>query len=212
LSSGSIADGFGVSFDLYSGSGITADVLAGTLKSVRDSADNQYSLEIWNNNAGTQNQSAEVHYQGIWDFNDQSRARAYDSAGTTINNETKIILDAENYDSQGEFDSATNYRFTATYTGYYQVNAVITLKRPPSGLTFACRIKKNGTTYCEANEYFEDIAGGSPDAWSVQISDVIYLAATDYIELYGDDYGTSGGGIADAYGTALVFMSVHKLS
>ena len=34
---------------------------------------------------------------------------------------TKVQLNAESFDIGGEFDSTTNYRFTATTTGYYLV-------------------------------------------------------------------------------------------
>jgi hypothetical protein len=71
-----------------------------------------------------------VQKPGIIDFNHQSRARAYLN-GTMVflptGVWTKIPFDSESYDEHSEMDTTTNFRFTATKEGYYQVNARLEL-------------------------------------------------------------------------------------
>lgn len=82
-----------------------------------------------------------IHPSGITDINHQSRVRVYqhtiiypavggspnDNGGQLIPNAswTKVQFDGMSYDEHGEFDISTNYNFTATEEGYYQVNARI---------------------------------------------------------------------------------------
>jgi len=54
---------------------------------------------------------------------------AYQSSGQTISSTstwTKINFQTEEFDTNNNFDSTTNYRFTPQIAGYYQVNATIT--------------------------------------------------------------------------------------
>jgi hypothetical protein len=39
---------------------------------------------------------------------------------------TKIQLNTENFDTNNNFDSTTNYRFTPTVAGYYQISGAVT--------------------------------------------------------------------------------------
>ena len=50
---------------------------------------------------------------------------AYLSSGQTISNatHTKIQYNTEEWDTNNNYDNATNYRFTPTVAGYYQINA-----------------------------------------------------------------------------------------
>ena len=50
------------------------------------------------------------------------------NAGTqsvSANTDTKMIFNAENFDTANCFDSTTNYRFTPNVAGYYQLNASV---------------------------------------------------------------------------------------
>lgn len=141
----------------------------------------------------------------------QSRARAYlnsDQLNLVNSTATKITLDTENYDNLGEFDSTTNYRFTATIAGYYQVNAevgwlgtsIVADKR------YEAYITRDGANVVSGN--------ATPSGalyFSVAVSDIIYLAAGQYLELWAVSY--AGVDTVDVWGgTQNTFMSVHRLS
>ena len=55
---------------------------------------------------------------------------AYQSITQTLSNATltKIQLQTEEFDTNSNFDSTTNYRFTPTVAGYYQVNGVVNIQ------------------------------------------------------------------------------------
>lgn len=105
--------------------------------------------------------------------------RAYRNGSQTISaaTTTKVALNAESFDTNGNFDSTTNYRFTPTVAGYYQVNGLVAFT---TGAGQAV-IYKNGSTYTTGVEvtYNGSLGGHLP------VSDLIYLnGSTDYIELY----------------------------
>ena len=137
------------------------------------------------------------------------RCRAY--MGSTYSNfvantMTKIPLDTENYDSNGDFDSTTNYRFTAPVSGYYQVSASILFTNLAADNRHSLSIYKNGSRDSGADMN----NGGHTQFVSVNHSDIIYLAKDDYIELYGR---VVTGSTTDATaGNNYTFMAVHLLS
>ena len=114
--------------------------------------------------------------------------RATTDQSFTASTWSKVQLNAESYDTDNCFDSTTNYRFTPTKSGYYQMNASIAQRRDGTA-EMAQAIRKNGTAisqYFVVNNYtFAGVvnAGGA---------DLIYLnGSTDYLELYVFSGGTS---------------------
>jgi hypothetical protein len=88
---------------------------------------------------------------------------------------TKVRLNSENFDTDNCFDSTTNYRFTPTKSGYYQLNMAI--NTPSDGRTYG-KFYKNGSAYSMAWSYNEADSGNSGSA-------LIYCnGSTDYIEFY----------------------------
>ena len=88
---------------------------------------------------------------------------------------TKIVLNAEEFDTNSNFDSATNYRFTPTVAGYYQINAVIF---PLSPTTIVSALYKNGSVYKYGT-------GTTTYGNVVSLAALVYLnGSTDYVELY----------------------------
>jgi hypothetical protein len=91
----------------------------------------------------------------------------------------------------GGYDNVTNYRFTPTVAGYYQINASVNF--PTFGSSYcAIFVYKNGssTTLSGQASY-----GAYPTPC---VSGIIYLNGTgDYIELYG--YQNSGGTLSTCY-------------
>lgn len=96
------------------------------------------------------------------------------SLGSTL---TKINLQAEEFDTNNCFDSASTYRFTPNVAGYYQINAGLGVS------TTACQviinIYKNGTA-------FRSIYNTATSAGIGNGSQLIYMnGTTDYLEMYG---------------------------
>jgi hypothetical protein len=103
---------------------------------------------------------------------------AYVGTNQTISNNTntKIQFTAENFDTNSNFDSSTNYRFTPTVAGYYQLNCNIAL----GGAYAQAQIWKNGALYLNGPQITIAYTGGS-----TAVSALIYLnGSTDYVEFY----------------------------
>jgi hypothetical protein len=96
---------------------------------------------------------------------------------------TKVQLNAENFDTNNNFDSSTNYRFTPTIAGYYQISGSVGLSGTNTRI-FAS-IYKNGSAYFRGVD-------ASVNLSQVNVSGLVYCnGSTDYIELYA--YGAFSG-------------------
>jgi len=97
---------------------------------------------------------------------------------------TKISFNTEIFDTNSNYDNVTNYRFTPTVSGYYQINANISTSASASGLAFIV-IYKNGSAYCYGNVVPNTNGGYITANALVQCN-----GSTDYIEIYA--YQNSG--------------------
>ena len=102
---------------------------------------------------------------------------------------TKVQINTEEWDTASCFDPTTNFRFTPTLAGYYQVSGNVNYDPAATG-KFFCIIYKNGTA----------IKGGTGVPFvatqylTAAVSALVYLdGSTDYIELY--TYQSSGGAL-----------------
>lgn len=106
---------------------------------------------------------------------------AYASSGTALSagTFTKIAFQTEEFDTNSNYDNATNYRFTPTVAGYYMVTGQMQLVN--STLTeFALSVYKNGSSF----KYLGDVITSANR--NVGGSALVYLnGSTDYVELYG---------------------------
>ena len=96
---------------------------------------------------------------------------------------TKLTINAEDFDTNNNFDSSTNYRFTPTVAGYYQIGGSVRVTYASISL-LRLAVYKNGTEY----RRLQDLTVG------VQIGGVclVYFnGTTDYVELYGLAIGTT---------------------
>jgi hypothetical protein len=112
----------------------------------------------------------------------------------TNNTATKVTFNTELFDTNNNYDSTTNYRFTPTVAGYYQANVFIAGPTSATGVT-ATYIYKNGARYATSANV--NYAGGNV----VSLSSLVYLnGSTDYIECYCyQDTGVSNSvGSSDA--------------
>jgi hypothetical protein len=94
------------------------------------------------------------------------------SAGTW----TKCQFNNESFDTANCYDSTTNYRFTPTVAGYYQVNTIfqVTTGQNYAGLG----IYKNGSVY-------KYVQSRQDQGYSIWLSDIVYCnGSTDYLEIY----------------------------
>jgi hypothetical protein len=94
---------------------------------------------------------------------------------------TKIPFATEDWDTNSNYDNTTNYRFTPTVAGYYQVNIKIQLDNTGSGGETYTALYKNGSSHKRV--------GFTPNIASTQRSPVgsilVYLnGSTDYVEAY----------------------------
>ena len=107
----------------------------------------------------------------------------YNNAAQTISNatSTKITLNTEEFDTNNNFDSTTNYRFTPTVAGYYQINFGCGLSGTNvNGLVIGA-IYKNGSSYKNIYGSYQSTTGNG----GVEVSTIISMnGSTDYVEFY----------------------------
>jgi hypothetical protein len=125
---------------------------------------------------------------------------AYNSSSQSLTNNTftKVSLNAENFDTNSNFDSTTNYRFTPTVAGYYAFNCGCGITGPAAVIQFVLEIRKNNTTY---NPRIVDM---NPSASFSTNSFINFSGATiiemngssDYVELWVYGYGPGATGIS----------------
>ena len=104
---------------------------------------------------------------------------AYQSSSQTLSSATwtKIQLQAEEFDTANCFDSTTNYRFTPTVAGYYQVSGSVRVGDFRTNVIAS--LFKNGSNFKNIGS---DIANDSAQSSG---SALIYCnGTTDYVELY----------------------------
>lgn len=109
---------------------------------------------------------------------------------------TKVQLNAETFDTNNNFDPTTNYRFTPTIAGYYQINGKISATGSTASTSMASAIYKNGSIY-KYGPYVQTTAAES------NVQDVVYFnGTTDYVELFVYITATTaviGGGSENTY-------------
>ena len=108
---------------------------------------------------------------------------------------TKITLANKEFDTANCFDNTTNYRFTPTVAGYYQITGPWGLN---NSATYAyAAIYKNGSSFKATLSYQN--AGTSNF-----VSALVYMnGSTDYVEFYGAVQGGSFPNTSFGNGAAL---------
>lgn len=116
--------------------------------------------------------------------------RAYLSSDQSISNNvwTKVQMNVEDFDTNSNYDNVTNYRFTPTVAGYYQVN-FRTRFNGTSMTGQLCSLWKNGSINSFAN------TGRFATSSDIGLNgaDIVYMnGTTDYLEVYGYLTASSG--------------------
>ena len=111
--------------------------------------------------------------------------RAYAGANQAISTgtATKVQLNTELFDTNSNFDSTTNYRFTPTVAGKYQINVGLTMQFDVGDIAtdWAIYIYKNGVGYSQIEQ--RNVIASAITGLS--ISDIVDCnGSSDYIELY----------------------------
>ena len=98
---------------------------------------------------------------------------------------TKVQFQTKEFDTANCYDNATNYRFTPTTAGYYQVSSGIALAVSATGLVLIS-IYKNGSEFKRGN-----VIGNNAAGVLAVVGSLIYCnGSTDYLEIYS--YQSSG--------------------
>jgi hypothetical protein len=114
------------------------------------------------------------------------RAGLSSTQSISANTATKIQFNSETFDTNNNYDNTTNYRFTPTVAGYYQVNAMAQLLSTASTVFFTM-IYKNGSNYQRLGAFY-----GTASEFGSSGSALVYCnGSTDYIEVYAYIAGTS---------------------
>ncbi len=114
---------------------------------------------------------------------------AYQSSSQTLSNSTwtKIQLQTEEFDTNNCFDSTTNYRFTPTVAGYYQLQGTFAVNVAVTQIQIG--VYKNGSLFKQGGNV-------ATNAGQLNVSCLVYLnGSTDYVELYG--WVTTGQALAN---------------
>ena len=119
---------------------------------------------------------------------------------------TKVALNTEEFDTNGNFDNATNYRFTPTIAGYYQISANVGIATTGNITTALGSIYKNGARFKDGN--FTSAASSGTGFYSVVSALIYFNGSTDYVELYGFATGTGTITLTVNSGTLSYFQGV----
>jgi len=118
---------------------------------------------------------------------ENSRIRATRGTVQSIANNTwtKVQINTEVYDTLSEYDNVTDYRFKAKTDGYYLITAAVGTQAATwdadEGITIS--LYKNGIAYAYEKIYMNANSVANIGL-TISISDVFYLKADEYIEVW----------------------------
>jgi hypothetical protein len=111
------------------------------------------------------------------------------NTNTTDNVITKVPLNVKVFDTENCFDITSNYRFTPTVAGYYQINGATNTIN--SNTRHVVYLYKNGSVDSVGNDHSSDST--LRYLGSAVVSNIIYFnGSTDYVELYIRQTGGTG--------------------
>jgi hypothetical protein len=108
------------------------------------------------------------------------RANTVTAQTITTNTFTKVAYNVEEFDTNSNYDPTTNYRFTPTVAGYYQINANSSLGGGTTGYC-QCDIYKNGSPVAAGSS----VPNNNTVGGKISASTLVYLnGSSDYVEFY----------------------------
>ena len=111
------------------------------------------------------------------------------------NTNTKVQWNTEIFDVGGNFDSSTNYRFTAPVAGKYLFMGHLYVYWT---YQVEARIYKNGSTYKRFSGPLG--SGGNDNPNGIDFMDIIDLSVNDFIEIFAYQYRTGDTATQNIYG------------
>ncbi len=104
----------------------------------------------------------------------------------TSNVTAKVTFNSEEFDTNNNYDPATNYRFTPTVAGKYLIALSVSVSATDVMNRAEAWLYKNGAAYKEARSGYQDpIAAGGSGSRTLPISVVVDAnGTTDYFEVY----------------------------
>jgi hypothetical protein len=121
-------------------------------------------------------------------FGNQPTFSAYYSGAQTISRQTftKIQYNVEEWDTNNNYDNSTNYRFTPTVAGYYQISCRLQMAGAANSTTETfITIYKNGSGYKRLTSFGSTVNAQDSMYSSPGGSLLVYFnGTTDYIEAY----------------------------
>ena len=132
---------------------------------------------------------------------------AYANATQSLTNATwtKAQCNTEEFDTNANYDNATNYHFTPTVAGYYQINAGVTFNYTAAAdKAFATYISKNGGV-----AKYTGRASSTGLLFPVATANcLIYLnGSTDSIAFY--IYQNTGGSVSTVASSTDTYFQAH---
>jgi hypothetical protein len=117
---------------------------------------------------------------------------AYSSSTLSVSSATwtKLQINTKDFDTNSNYDSATNYRFTPTVAGYYHFTGQYDIQSgSPTRAIIA--IRKNGDPTRANGNDIGPSSGNLSNGAGMVVSKIWYMnGSTDYVELYA--YLTGG--------------------
>ena len=121
---------------------------------------------------------------------------AYLSANQSFSSATwtKVQCNTEEFDTNSNYDPTTNYRFTPTVAGYYQVQAFSEISYGAGApTTRGVSIYKNGASFKQLTESGSNAYSGTP-----VVALMLMNGSSDYIEMYAYSNASTPVAIGDA--------------
>ena len=100
----------------------------------------------------------------------------------TASTTTKLTFNTEQFDTNSNYDNATNYRFTPTVAGYYQINVTLDFADASVAIQdVLARLYKNGAQYLAPIR----VQTGAGKEVGITIAQLVSMnGSTDYLEVY----------------------------
>jgi hypothetical protein len=114
------------------------------------------------------------------------------------NTSTKITFDSEEFDTAGNYDPTTNYRFTPTTSGKYFISTTIThLNNTNGARSVLLALFKNGSQVYNQFAYSADASSQNFITLTTQAI-ITFNGSSDYVEAFATIDVTAGSPIIDA--------------
>ena len=111
-----------------------------------------------------------------------SAYRSPSSQSFSQNTFTKVQFNQEVFDTNNNYDSSTNYRFTPTVAGYYQISSPVGIAAGATYGRVICSVYKNGNEYIRQDC---NLSVGLFAYTTATVNSLVYCnGSTDYIEIY----------------------------